>query len=212
MNDPSRFQKYSLPSQITTWSSTIGRYRRGSNGFVYDSRSPSLAPASPLPKLPELPRVLEFPLKTSPFELSAEEGTASTEQNSGLFGALLGDPRVLYQAYLDSPEDFDQETSELLTKLVSRQKVLNQLTAEEKSLLDQATVSFAQHSSRSKPKPKESPNVLSVPTATTAPSGERQPMVWRGDKMRLQAPQSVPFEIPTVPTQWWDKEPGGGLR
>jgi hypothetical protein len=134
--------------------------------------------------------------------------------NTGLFAALIGDPVVLYQHYLEHPDLFDTETVTLLVALVTRQKTLSQLTQSELNLLDQATVTFAQHSPTSKDSQNKQRSAPLHPQNTSdheAQTGTEE-VVWdEAGAMRLSYPPA-PVDIPTIPTSWWDKGPGGGLR
>lgn len=126
-----------------------------------------------------------------------------SQQSSGLFSALVRDPVVLYQAYLDAPDLIGEDVGLLLTQLVTQQKKLEDLTAEELKKLDEATVNFAQHSPRSKSLPDDSKKAPSTPRAST--DLEEPEFEWvEGGQMRLMPP-TAPIDIPTVPTKWWDK-------
>lgn len=135
-----------------------------------------------------------------------------SRQSSGLFSALVRDPVVLYQAYLDAPDLIGEDVGLLLTQLITQQKKLEDLTKEELEKLDAATVSFAQHSPRSKSSLDDSKKAPSTPPASTDP--EEPEIEWHDGAMRLSPPSSPmqtlmkpepPIDVPTVPTMWWDK-------
>jgi len=177
--------------------------KRGLNGFASVSPRPLPAGFSPLPQLPSLPEVLKFPLKTSISEPEpTNEGT--TQRSKGLFEALIGDPGVLYQDYLSHPDLFDDETVMLLTELVTRQKLLGQLTDEEQKILDRATIVSAQYSPKPKSSEESGSKVPSHLVTTTDPGDEEPEVEWQGNDMRL-APPTAPVDIPNAPTKWWDK-------
>lgn len=213
MANQSPSRKSSLPSQITSWRNTLGLSKRGLNGFVSVSPAPLPPGLSPLPKLPDLPPLLKFPLKSSP-EDSLQTADVPGPSNGGLFAALIGDPLVLYQHYLEHPEQFEEETIRLLMELVTRRKSVETLSQAEKKLLDQATVSFAQHSPSSSDSHSARHNVPSLPQSSTDPEQpDPEEIVWEGDAMKL-SPSTMfePIDIPEISTKWWDKGPGGSLR
>jgi hypothetical protein len=136
-----------------------------------------------------------------------------SQQSNGLFSALVRDPVVLYQAYLDAPDLIGEDVGLLLTQLITQQKKLEDLTEEELRKLDAATVSFAQHSPRSKSSLDDSKKVPLTPRGST--DHEEEPEIeWHDGAMRLTPPGAPmqplmepdpPVDIPTVPTKWWDK-------
>lgn len=197
----------SLPSLLNTWKLTLGLSKRGQNGF--EGTSPPKLPEglSPLPSLPTLPKLLEFPLSLSALEPTEQSPPTST----GLFLSLLRDPAVLYRDYLDHPEKYDEQTAQLLMELISRTKTLETLTPEDMELLNKATMNFAQPT---RPLPKKQSNErysASVQQTSSESKEEEDEVEWHGPNMRLP-PMEIPVDIPTVPTKWWDKPTGGGLR
>lgn len=201
--------KSSLPLQTTSWRNTLGLSKRGQNGFVAGSLPPTPPGLSPLPLLPTLPTVSDFPLKDS----SETKAQGSRRQRPGLFMELVRDPAVLYQEYLEDPEEFDPEVAQLLTDLVTRKRTLDALTAEEMRQLDQATVVMAQSSPKpSKDKSQSSESKTRSPIDLDDDFGEEDEEIeWNGGDMSL-SPLPDPIPMPTVPTMWWDKGPGGALR
>lgn len=208
MNRFSRSPTSSLPSQITSWQKTLQTSKPDTNTFFKNSLPGMPDVLSLVPTLPSLPTLPELPSLTSPTPNMAE-AVAQPPQNDGLFNGIIGDPAVLYRAYLDRPEDFDEEQSNLILQLMSNQKKLDQLTDQERKVLDRATVNFAQHSPRSNVKPSPSPKSSFSPTPTTDPG--RSSFSWQKDEMRLP-PLKDPIDIPTIPSKWWDQGPGGALR
>lgn len=162
---------------------------------------PTLPSLEPLPTLP----VTKFPS----FEdlVSQEIQRSNEQQDDGLFAQLVGDPAILYREYLDSPENFDEETVKLLTELMSRQKTLEELSKQEKELLNQATIQFAQGS----PKPSSSPK----PSVKQSPiqDEEEEEVPYPKSLPTLNAPIDVPESIPK--TEWWknlSRKPGPRTR
>ena len=95
---------------------------------------------------PSLPVVMppEAPKPPSILALALEPATPpQPARGKGLFESLIADPRVLFHGLLESPESYENGVSELLQNLVSGRKKRQDLTPQEHSLLDQATVEFA---------------------------------------------------------------------
>jgi len=65
------------------------------------------------------------------------------ERQSGLFTALLGDPKVLYYEILEDPERFEDGVSDLVQQLVAGARTLESLTRDEHNLLDRATLDWS---------------------------------------------------------------------
>jgi len=150
--------------------------------------------------LPQLPVVHKFP---SFSELASQVATpTSPPTNEGLFSTLVQDPHVLYREYLDDPERFTQEAGTLLTELVSQQKSLDSLTAEEMELLNQSTIEFAQHS----PKPEPSPEPSKPHQDLFEEEGEEE-LEWQpGGQIPTRPVVDLPNAAPTA--EWWAKWPG----
>lgn len=159
---------------------------------------PFLKPLEPLsfPKLltPQAPTFPSFNETVSPPALS------EPPPQQGIFSQLVRDPAYLYQEYLDRPEDFKEDTAELLMSLVSRQKRLEDVTPDEMKKLDEATIELAQHS----PKPEKQPDVQESLFRTLLDEDEDdEPEIeWgpNGPVLDMEQPH-----MPTVPTRWWDK-------
>jgi len=72
-------------------------------------------------------------------------------KDQGIFEALLGDPRALFQDLIDDPSRYGPEVSALIQEMMAG-KQLSELTDDERAMLDAATVEFAQ---APPPKPPE---------------------------------------------------------
>jgi hypothetical protein len=96
------------------------------------------------------PALPKFP---TPFALTqSAETNAEPKRREGLFTALIGDPAVLYQEYLEEPEKFNPELGDLLQQLIAGQKKLDELRPSEMGQLDAAVLDFAEP--RRTPKPQ----------------------------------------------------------
>jgi len=159
---------------------------------------PFLKPLEPLsfPKLLK-PQAPIFPTFN---ELVSQPVLSEKPQQRGIFSDLVRDPAYLYQEYLDRPEDFDEGTADLLMKLVSRQKKVEELTPDEMKKLDEATIELAQHS----PKPEKQPDVRESLFQTLLDDDDDEPEITWGDHGPVLEEMEQPF-MPTVPTKWWDK-------
>jgi hypothetical protein len=116
---------------------------------------------------------------------------------------------VLYQHYVENPDNLDPETAELLMKLVTNQTTLEALNQQQLEQLDRATVGFAQTSPSSKTKETSSPpgnvanfeSISSIEEPWVDPHLKVDPMQHR---FQLE-PLTDPVDIPTVPDKWWDQ-------
>lgn len=189
------------PSQVTSWRNTLGLSKRGMNGHVATTPPPLPEGLLPLPGLPSLPQMLKFPLEPSSEVSVGELGSPATSK-SGLFHSLIKDPRVLYQAYLDHPDLFEEDVASLLTRLVSSPTLLDDLSEEDLLRLDQATATYAQY--RPKKEEPKSPQATR-PSATAEESEGLSDPPWLRATGASLPQMTAPMEIPTVPTRWWDK-------
>ncbi len=114
---------------------TTSASRSASSKSSPDSTPDSLAPLAPLKPKP-------FP---NLFELASEDRQSQkvVSRQRGLFEELLGRPEALFIDSLEFPEKYEEQTSRLLRSLVSGERRLEDVTAEEMALLDRATVDFA---------------------------------------------------------------------
>jgi len=119
----------------------------------------------------------------------------------------------LYQEYLEDPDAFDPEVAQLLTDLVTRRKKLSSLTDTEMQQLDQATIVLAQHTPKSKTQNESSKAQSPIDPDDSFDEGDAGDgeIEWNGGDMSL-SPLPDPIPIPSVPTMWWDKGPGGAIR
>lgn len=152
----------------------------------------------PLPTLP----VAAFPTVA---ELVEQELSSPTKAvDDGLFSQLVQDPLVLYREYLDDPERFDESLALLLQQLVSNQKKLEELTAEERDMLNRATAELAQYAPKPKPPPQQ-------PQRASAPSDdfyeEETELPWNNQPGGPELPQleSPMGALTEAPSFWWKK-------
>lgn len=93
---------------------------------------PSLALLAPtFPTLSALATTKEKPQPTS-------------TSSNGLFQALLRDPAVLLQGLLDDPTRYEEGVGAVVQDLVSGRRKFEDLSPAESTLLDRATIDFAQ--------------------------------------------------------------------
>ena len=154
-----------------------------------------LRPLQPLP-------TIRFPTMS---DLLEQEMSAPIEPvDDGLFSQLVRDPRVLYREYLEDPEVFDEETALLLQQLVSNQKKLEDLTAEEKDRLNRATAEFTQYSPKPK-KPQEQPRSTSSRSESSY-EDEEEELPWMKDAPSMILPSlESPMDLPVSTSFWWKK-------
>lgn len=139
------------------------------------------------------------------------EQAAQRPRSQGMFQALLGDVHVLYVAWLDNPNLFDQQVGPLLLSLMTGRR-LEDLTPAELELLNVATLEFAQYRP---PEPKPKPV---VPVASKKlvdldeqPYDDESDLAWNdryGEAPTASAGARVPLEladgdVAKVPTRWW---------
>lgn len=73
-----------------------------------------------------------------------EESQPTPASSSGLFQALLRDPTVLLQSLLDDPTRYEEGVGVVVQDLVSGRRKFEELSPAESTLLDRATIDFAQ--------------------------------------------------------------------
>ena len=131
---------------------------------------------------------------------------------TGLFSALIGDVRILYQELLEDPGRFDERAAELLQNLSSGGQQLSTLTPEEMDVLDAATLDYArprrsQPSSETKSKRlPEEPTAVKYLTRREALEDPSVPLVYNeggGFTPLSEESSSLPIERPS--TFWWKK-------
>jgi len=124
-----------------------------------------------------------------------------------LFSQLVRDPRILYREYLEEPERFNEETGDLLHRLVAGQQKLEDVSSAERDLLNRATVELAQHSSKPS-SPPPSPDTHSVPFESSDEEFGETEMPWETSGLEEvpELPQmEAPEDLPNAPTFWWRK-------
>ena len=171
--------------------------RLSSAGLSTDSALPWLQPLPPLPGL-TFPTVSEL--------VEQELYSPTVEVDDGLFSQLVQDPLVLYREYLDDPERFDERVGLLLQQLVSNQKKLEELTAEERGLLNTATAEHAQYVPKPKPPPAQQPKASPLSDSSYEDGDEESELPWKG-RQSGPAPTAMelPADLPTAPSFWWKK-------
>ncbi len=155
---------------------------------VWSSQEPaaSLKPPSVPMALPTLESEPFQPFPTL-LELAKEElsSVKSPPSSKGLFEELLGSPEVLHQSATERPELYNEATRKLLIELVERRKKLPELSPEEKKLLNEATVEFAQ-APRARPAPQRTTATAPVEAVAVA---------------RPRMGEDIP--VTEMPAFWW---------
>lgn len=154
---------------------------------------------STLLRLPALP-TLTFPT----FDETVSPAPATSTSRTGLFSALISDPRELLHAYLERPEAYAHELLPILLDVISGKKTPETMSPEEAQLLDQATLTYGE---RKKPSP-DSNDKGTTSTLSSLSDGddgdEDEEIPWRdggGGEISLDN-----FELPLVPETvegWW---------
>jgi len=138
--------------------------------------SPSASPPSPEGSLKPVTFVpsdyLPTPSFPSFFALVDEATSAkpAATRRAGLFEALLGNAGVLHADSQSNPSKYDESTQKLLMELVSQGRAIADLSEDEHTLLDQATVEFAQGERPPPPPPNPSRDNARAPRAAAAPT------------------------------------------
>ncbi len=158
-------------------SSTESTSKSSVNEYLASFRQSILKPST----LPQLQTLL-----TLPESLGGSVASEPIPRSSGLFEALIRDPRVLFYDLLDRPDSYEKGVYETLLKLLSGKK-LDDLTAEEKALLNRAVLDNAQ------------------PVRQKATSPRRPPPEPAEDEKELE--EKV-LELPDAPTFWWRQKLG----
>ena len=136
-------------------------------------------PAPAAPSFPTFQQVVE-----------SDATPPSPPKRSGLFSALLGDPRVLWHDLLERPKHYEEGVSELIQSLVHGHKKLDGLSPAEQTLLDRATLDFSQpHRPAPQPVPVPPPPRRQSPKTT---------------EVEYHEPVSSPFGDGLDP-YWWLK-------
>lgn len=132
------------------------------------------------------------------------------KSSSSLFESLVGEPRLLLEAYINDPKSYEHELLPVLTKLVSGIRY-EELTPEEKELLNRATVTYAERTSASKKLNEQSTRTQS--SSMDDPSDEdgeddEEAYGIPGELITRegQSPELMPpFEVPVAAERWWMK-------
>lgn len=144
------------------------------------------------PRFPSFQEMVEADL--------AAQGTPAARPKQGLFEQLLGDPRVLYDAWLARPDDFDPRLGEILMALLMGQSNLQTLLPGDLALLDAATLDFAQN------RPRKAPAPPPPPKPRPELEDDQEPDLEWTERGRQGAPLALPVlpDIQATPTRWWE--------
>lgn len=142
-----------------------------------------------------------------------ERANPKTERTKGLFEALIGDPRILYQELLEDPNRFDSSASQVIQELATGARKLEDLNPEEHELLNAATLDFSRPR---RPQPSSKPTVTKSPEMSTAAKHLAREKALADPTVDLvhqdggkptplseETAQVMPAERPT--TFWWKK-------
>jgi hypothetical protein len=110
-----------------------------------------------------------------------------------LFESMVDDPRILFQAYLEDPEHFEEGTGDLLQRLLNGGR-LEDFTRAERDVLNRATIDFA---TAKRPTPKRSPPPAREPAAIRAAEHELD----EAGRRTAVLPEELLADAP--PTFWW---------
>lgn len=114
--------------------------------------------------VPKFPRLNDL-VDPKTFEL-VNPPVAPTKRPTGLFADVLGGrAEVLFQDAQDHPEKYDPRLLPLLIQLLNGKKNANELTSDECSLLDRATLDFATYVP---PRDEKATKVAKAPEVKTA--------------------------------------------
>ena len=131
-------------------------------------------------------------------ELWSEIPPTHAARPVGLFEALLRTPEPLWQDATDDPTRYEPRAVMLLTDLMTGSKQLSTLTAEEQSLLDRATIDFAERpvkkETRSQP---NGPPLISQKKPAPKPRKEKARKPSDRPPTQLRAIELPPF--------WWTR-------
>lgn len=112
--------------------------------------SPTKSPGSALLSLMQLHPLVppRFPTLS---ELTSPSTVSPVPSPQGLFVSLVGDPNVLFDDWLRSPEKYEPEVEGLLMELISGRRRLEDLAQWERETLDRATLDYNRKTSSSPP-------------------------------------------------------------
>lgn len=132
--------------------------------------------------LPALPEVASLT-----FEQLTSKTQEPTQLSTDLFSVLVRDPRELLQDYVERPEAYRYEALPVIMSLVARARDLHSLTEEERALLNNAAMTYAE---RSKPLNTSNSKSPESPALRTADSTE---LAW-GDENAEEDDQEIAYE------------------
>ncbi len=138
------------------------------------------------PKMEAFPKFPGFQPFPTLEDLALEDPTLGQKRSPGLFESLLNNPAVLYEDFLKSPEKYDPALERLLTELATGNKKLKALSAAESTLLDRATLDYAQA-------------VPPKPSAPRAAAGGARKAPRKEEKPR----PGIDVPVTELPAYWW---------
>lgn len=154
---------------------------------------PAIEPPSP-PQFPTFQQLVELDRESLQRTLAAPP-----RRLNDLFDGILGDLAPLLADYQTNPEKYGEETHELLEQLTHGSKLLEQLSANERVLLNRATFDFYQAVPPKKPVP------LVKQAEAKDPADELEGAESEGaDAEKPEAPvPGVDVPVTELPAYWW---------
>lgn len=137
--------------------------------------SPTKSPVSALFSLMQLHPLVppRFPTWSEVTRASPATPEPSPPSQQGLFVSLVGDPHVLFEDLLRSPEKYEPEVEGLLLELITGRRRLQDLPRSEREILDRATLDYNRKSSSSPPSPSPTTSSETEKQKTSSDDSER---------------------------------------
>lgn len=141
-------------------------------------------------------------------EAAEQKKRSPSGRRSGLFDALVGEPRTLYYEMLEDPSRFEEGAMDVVLQLVTGQRTNSSLSSTEQSLLDRATLDWARP--RHKPSggapsvaPERKNEAIEYLTYQELLEDPAVDLVYNedGSPTPLEAEPLIPAEKPA--TFWW---------
>ncbi len=123
-------------------------------------------------------------------------------RNRGLFESLIADPRVLFHGLLETPESYESGVSELLQNLVSGRRNREELTQQERELLDRATVEFATAKRPQQDGGATAPSSQAAKTKRPLTPPEEVELIYQDRGPHIPVTADIPDSPPSF---WWKK-------
>lgn len=157
----------------------------------------------------EAPSFPKFPTFQELVDQFHVEQETPRPRDLGVFQALLGEPKILFEAWLDNPDIFDQRVGPLLLSLMAGRK-MEDLSPTEFELLNAATLELAQYRP---PPPKPVEQVVSKELTDPDEQPYDEPEIeWNergGAAPQAPAPRALlelaETDVTKVPTRWWER-------